>query len=44
MAAVEVAAVCDLPLQRAQSELWGLALEWRARPVPVLAGHLWEPA
>jgi predicted DsbA family dithiol-disulfide isomerase len=44
MAAVEVAAVCDIPVGRAQAELWGLASEWRARPVPVLAGHLWEPA
>jgi putative protein-disulfide isomerase len=44
MAAVEVAAVCDIPLPRAQSELWELAMQWRARPVPVLAGHLWEAA
>jgi putative protein-disulfide isomerase len=44
MAAVEVAAVCDLPLPRAHSELWALASEWRARPLPVLAGHLWEAA
>jgi predicted DsbA family dithiol-disulfide isomerase len=44
MAAVEVAAACDIPVGRAQTELWGLASEWRARPVPVLAGQLWEPA
>ena len=44
MAAVEVAAVCDLPLPRAHSELWALASEWRVRPIPVLAAHLWELA
>jgi hypothetical protein len=42
MAAVEVAAVCDLPLPRAHAELWGLASDWRARPIAVAAGHLWE--
>jgi predicted DsbA family dithiol-disulfide isomerase len=44
MAAVEVAAVCDLPAPRAHSELWALASEWRVRPIPVLAAHLWELA
>lgn len=44
MAAVEVASVCDLPLPRAHAELWGLVSEWRARSLPVLAAHLWEPA
>ena len=44
MAAVEVAAVCDLPLPRAHAELWGLAADLRARPVPVLASHIWEAA
>lgn len=44
MAAVEVAAVCDLPLPRAEAELAQLALDWRVRGVPVLAGRLWEPA
>jgi putative protein-disulfide isomerase len=44
MAAVEVAAVCDIPLPRAQSELWRLASEWHVRPRPVLAAHMWEPA
>lgn len=42
MASVEVAAVCDLPLPRAEAELAQLALDWRVRPVPVLAGRLWE--
>jgi hypothetical protein len=44
MAAVEVAAVCDLPGPRASAELWQLAAEWRARPVRVLFGELWELA
>ena len=44
MAAPEVAAVCDLPPLKAEAELAALALEWRVRPVPVLAGRLWEPA
>ena len=44
VAAVEVETVCDLPGPRAHAELWALAAEWRARPVPVLAGHLWESA
>jgi putative protein-disulfide isomerase len=44
MAAVEVGAVCDLPGPKAAAELWRLATEWRLRPVPVLAGALFEPA
>jgi len=44
MAAPEVAAVCDLAPLKAEAELVALALEWRVRPVPVLAGRLWEPA
>ena len=44
MAAPELAVVCDLPLPRVELELAQLALEWRVRPLPVLAGRLWEPA
>jgi putative protein-disulfide isomerase len=44
MAAAEVGTVCDLPGPRAAAELWRLATEWRVRPVPVLAGWLFEPA
>jgi predicted DsbA family dithiol-disulfide isomerase len=44
MAAPEVAAVCDIAPLKAEAELAALALEWRVRPVPVLAGRLWEPA
>ena len=44
MAAPEVMAVCDLPEPRAESELWRLASEWKARPVRVLSGRLWESA
>jgi putative protein-disulfide isomerase len=44
MAPVEVAAVCDLPLPRAEADLAQLALDWRIRPLPVLGGRLWELA
>lgn len=45
VAAAEVAACCDLPLARAQAELWQLASQWRARPEPVGGvGELWSPA
>ena len=44
MATVEVMAVCDLPEGRVESELWGLAGEWRVKPLRVLSGRLWEPA
>jgi predicted DsbA family dithiol-disulfide isomerase len=44
VAPVEVAAVCDLPLPRAEAELAQLALDWRIKPIPVLAGRLWELA
>jgi hypothetical protein len=44
MAVPELAVVCDLPAPRVEVELAQLALEWRVRPVPVLAGRLWEAA
>jgi hypothetical protein len=44
MAPVEVAAVCDLSLPRAEADLAALALDWRIRPVAVGGGRLWEPA
>jgi len=44
MAAPELAVVCDLPPPRLDAELAQLALEWRVRPVAVLAGRLWEAA
>lgn len=44
MAAPEVEAVCDLPAPPAHAELWGLVADWKAKPVRVLAGHLWELA
>jgi predicted DsbA family dithiol-disulfide isomerase len=44
LAAAELAAVCDLPLARAQIELWRLAGEFRARPRRLLAGELWSAA
>jgi predicted DsbA family dithiol-disulfide isomerase len=42
--AAEVAACCDLPLARAQAELWQLASQWRARPEGVGFGELWSSA
>jgi putative protein-disulfide isomerase len=42
MATAEVEAVCDLPGPRAGAELWRLAADWRAKPVRVLTGMLWE--
>jgi protein-disulfide isomerase-like protein with CxxC motif len=44
MATLEVEAVCGLAGPQAAAELWRLASEWRAKPVRVLTGHLWEPA
>lgn len=44
IAPVEIAAVCDLPLPRAEAELAQLALDWRIKPIPVLGGRLWEIA
>jgi putative protein-disulfide isomerase len=44
LAAVEVAAVCDLPGPRAPAELWRLAVEWRVRPERFLTGELWSLA
>ena len=44
MATVEVEAVCDLSNQAAETELWRLAGEGRARPLRVLTGVLWDPA
>jgi hypothetical protein len=37
-----VAAVCDLPLPRAQMELWRLAGEFRARPQRLVCGEVWS--
>jgi predicted DsbA family dithiol-disulfide isomerase len=45
VAAAEVAACCDLPLGRAQAELWELAGQWGARPERVGGfGELWSAA
>jgi putative protein-disulfide isomerase len=44
VAAPEVEAACDLPGPRAAAELWRLVGDWRARPLPVLGGWLFEAA
>jgi hypothetical protein len=42
LAQPELVAICDSSPPRADLELAELALEGRIRPVPVLAGRLWE--
>jgi predicted DsbA family dithiol-disulfide isomerase len=44
MAAVEVAAVCELPGPRANAELWRLATEWLVQPERFASGELWRLA
>jgi putative protein-disulfide isomerase len=44
MAAVEVAAVCGLPVPAATAELWRLATEWQAKPERLGTAELWSPA
>jgi hypothetical protein len=44
VAAVEVAAICDLPLARVEAELAQLALDGRLESTAVLAGRLWSVA
>jgi putative protein-disulfide isomerase len=44
LAAVELAAVCDLPGPRAPAEVWRLAAEWRVRAERFLTGELWALA
>jgi predicted DsbA family dithiol-disulfide isomerase len=41
MALPEVAEATGLPLPRAAAELWGLALDYRARPVRLGSGDMW---
>ncbi|MFL5826843.1 MAG: hypothetical protein ACJ76V_10000, partial [Thermoleophilaceae bacterium] len=44
MATVEVESVCDLATPRAAAHLWGLASDWKVKPVRVLTGWMWEGA
>lgn len=44
MAVEEVEAVTGLAGPRASAELWQLAVDWKVRPVPVLASEMWELA
>jgi predicted DsbA family dithiol-disulfide isomerase len=44
LATAEVAAVCDMPGQRAAAELWRLALDWRVRPDDPVSPRLWSAA
>jgi putative protein-disulfide isomerase len=44
MALPEVAEATGLPLPRAAAELWGLALDYRARPERIGSGEVWRLA
>ena len=44
LALPEVAEATGLPLPRAAAGLWGLALDFRARPERLGSGELWSPA
>ena len=44
MAAPEVEAICEQATPAAAAELWRLTSEWKASPIRVLTGYLWEPA
>lgn len=43
-ATAEVEAITGRPRPVVEAELWGLAREWRLKPIPVLTGTLWERA
>lgn len=40
----EIEEVTGRPRPVVEAELWGLARDWRLKPVPVLTGTLWEAA
>jgi predicted DsbA family dithiol-disulfide isomerase len=40
----ELEVLADRPRPVIEAELWGLARDWKLKPVPVLTGTLWEPA
>ena len=44
LATAELAAVCARPEPPLMAEMWGLAAQWRVRPVRLLTGELWELA
>ena len=44
LALPEVEVLCGLPTPRAAADVWRLVSEWKVKAVPVLAGHLFEPA
>lgn len=38
----EIEELCGRPRPVVEAELWGLARDWRLKPVPALTGTLWE--
>ncbi len=44
LALPEIELLCPLPGPLAATQVWRLAAEWKVKPVPVLAGHLFEVA
>jgi predicted DsbA family dithiol-disulfide isomerase len=40
----ELVELAERPQPVIEAELWGLARDWKLKPVPALTGTLWEPA
>jgi putative protein-disulfide isomerase len=40
----EIEELTGRPRPVVEAELWGLARDWRLKPIPALTGTLWEPA
>jgi predicted DsbA family dithiol-disulfide isomerase len=40
----ELELLCDQPRPPLEAELWGLARDWKLKPVAALTGTVWEPA
>jgi hypothetical protein len=40
----EIEKLTGRPRPVVEAELWGLARDWRLKPIPALTGTLWEPA
>jgi hypothetical protein len=40
----ELEILAEKPLPVLEAELWGLARDWKLKPVRALTGTLWEPA
>jgi hypothetical protein len=40
----ELEVLCDRARPPLEAELWGLARDWKLKPVAALTGTVWEPA